>query len=61
MTDLPGVSFDEAVAGGLELTFADVPARYISLAALRATKKATGRPQDLRDLENLPPNTAPET
>ncbi len=61
MTDLLGVSFDEAVAGGLELTFADVPVRYIGLAALRATKKATGRPQDLRDLENLPPNTIPET
>ena len=61
MTSVLGVSFAEAVADGLELTFADVPVRYISLAALRKTKQATGRPQDLRDMENLPPSTAPGT
>lgn len=54
MTDVLGVSFAEALAGSLELTFADVPVRYIGLAALRQAKRATGRPQDLRDLENLP-------
>lgn len=54
MTSLLGVSFDEAISNALELTFGDVPVRYIGLAALRATKQATGRPQDLRDLENLP-------
>ncbi len=57
MTNLLGVSFEEVVAEGLELTFADVPVRCISLAALRATKQATGRPQDLRDLKNLPPGS----
>ena len=63
MTQVLGVSFEEVAAGALEMTFGDVPVRYIGLTALRATKAATGRPQDLRDLENLPPgpNTAPGT
>ena len=54
MTQVLGVSFEECAAGSLEIAFADVPVRYISLTALRRTKRATGRPQDLRDLENLP-------
>jgi hypothetical protein len=54
MTGLLGVSFEEAVAESLEILFEEVPVQYIGLAALRATKLATGRPQDLRDLENLP-------
>ena len=54
MTNLLGVSFEEAVRDALEITFSGVPVRHISLAALRAAKRATGRPQDLRDLENLP-------
>jgi hypothetical protein len=54
MTSVLGIGFEEAAADALELLFADVPVRYIGLAALRATKLATGRPQDLRDLENLP-------
>ena len=54
MTEVLGVGFAEATADVLTLIVSDVPVRYISLAALRATKQATGRPQDLRDLENLP-------
>ena len=54
MTSVLGIEFEEAAADAPELLFADVPVRYIGLAALRATKLATGRPQDLRDLENLP-------
>ena len=54
MTSVLGIGFEEAAADALELLFADVPVRYIGLAALRATKLATGRPQDLWDLENLP-------
>ena len=54
MTNLLGVSFEEAVADALEMTFSGVPVRHIGLAALRATKQATGRPQDLQDLANLP-------
>lgn len=54
LTDLQGVGFDEAFSTSLELLFDDVPVRYIGLAALRIAKQASGRPQDLRDLENLP-------
>ena len=54
MTSILGVSFEEATADALDIVFGDVPVRHISLSALRATKRATGRPQDLRDLENLP-------
>lgn len=54
MTSLAGVTFDECyrphrvVVGG-------VPVRFISLQALRASKRAASRPKDLLDLENLPP------
>jgi hypothetical protein len=54
MTQVLGVSFDDCLSDSLEIQFADVPVRYIGLQALRETKRATGRPQDLRDLENLP-------
>ena len=54
MTQLLGVSFEECLTDFLQLQFADVPVRYIGLVALRATKRASGRPQDLRDLDNLP-------
>ncbi|ALW85551.1 hypothetical protein AUC43_10885 [Hymenobacter sedentarius] len=54
LTELQGVGFDEAFSTGLELVFDNVPVRYIGLTALRAAKQASGRPQDLRDLENLP-------
>ena len=54
MTQMLGVSFEECLPGSLQLQFADVPIRYVGLAALRAAKRVSGRPQDLRDLENLP-------
>ena len=50
MTQMLGVSFEECLAGSLQLRFADVPVCCIGLAALRATKRATGHPQVLRDL-----------
>lgn len=60
MTDLLGVRFAEAIADGLTVPAAGVPVRYIGLAALRLAKQAAGRPQDLRDLENLPVQSLPE-
>jgi hypothetical protein len=57
MTELLGVTFEECVAGCLDLTFSAVPVRYLGLAALRTAKRASGRPQDLRDLDNLPEAT----
>lgn len=54
MAEVPGVEFAAAWLGALELVFEEVPVRYVGLTALRAAKQATGRPQGLRDLENLP-------
>ena len=60
MMDLLGVRFAEAIADGLTVPVAGVPVRYIGLVALRLAKQAAGRPQDLRDLENLPVQSLPE-
>ena len=54
MTQIPGVTFADCQAAALVLEFGGIPVRYINLAALRQTKRATGRLQDLHDLENLP-------
>ena len=55
LTQVKGVSFEECAANALVIESAEIPVRYINLAALRKTKAATNRPQDLKDLENLPP------
>ncbi len=55
MTQLLGVTFEECAADALVVEMAGVPVPYINLRALRKAKAATGRPQDLQDLENLPP------
>jgi hypothetical protein len=55
MTQLLGVTFEECATDALLVEIAGVPVRYINLAALRKAKAATRRPQDLQDLENLPP------
>lgn len=54
LTQTPGVTFEECERDALVLVADNVPVRYVNLAALRQTKQATGRPIDLRDLENLP-------
>ncbi len=55
LTEIRGVSFADCRAHALSVTFGDVTVRYIGLGALRLAKAAAGRPQDLLDLENLPP------
>lgn len=55
MTQLLGVTFAECATDALLVEIAGVPVRYINLVALRKAKAATSRPQDLQDLENLPP------
>ncbi len=55
LTQVKEVTFAECAANALVTETAGVPIRYINLAALRKTKAATNRPQDLQDLENLPP------
>jgi len=49
-----GVDFSQAYPRRIESTLEGVPVRIISLADLRANKRASGRPKDLADLEQLP-------
>ncbi len=49
-----GVTFDECYKNRVILDTEGVPVNFISLSDLIRNKQATGRPQDLRDLENLP-------
>lgn len=55
LTQVQAVTFEECVTNALVTETAGIPVRYINLAALRKTKAATHRLQDLHDLENLPP------
>lgn len=55
LTEVRGVSFDECANNALVVQVEGLPVYYINLAALRKAKAATARPQDLLDLENLPP------
>ncbi|MGI4734934.1 MAG: hypothetical protein ACRYG7_07115 [Janthinobacterium lividum] len=55
LTQLLGVTFEDCATDALVVEMAGVPVHYLNLTALRKTKAATNRPQDLWDLENLPP------
>lgn len=54
MTFTLGVTFEECYRNRIILTIQDTPVNFISLPDLIKNKRAIGRPQDLRDLENLP-------
>jgi hypothetical protein len=54
LTFTVGVTFDECYKNRVILDTEGVPVNFISLSDLIRNKQATGRPQDLRDLENLP-------
>lgn len=54
MTFTLGVTFDECYRNRIVLLIENVPTNVVSLSDLIRNKRATGRPQDLRDLENLP-------
>lgn len=59
-TDIPGVTdFDAAWSNGVSSVFGEVPARFIGKADFVRAKRASGRPQDLADLEAL--GFTPET
>ena len=53
LTAIDGVSFDEAWAKRIQTQFADVTAFVISRDHLITNKKASGRLQDLADVEQL--------
>lgn len=54
MTSIDGVVFDEAYERRVEIELAEgLRMPFLSLADLRRNKRASGRPQDLADLEAL--------
>src|SRR5262245_19003981 len=50
---LDGVTFETAWANRVVTAFDEVPVTIIGLADLIENKKATGRPQDLEDIERM--------
>lgn len=50
---LPGVDFEDCYAQRVEVEIEEVRLMFIDLESLKKTKKASGRLQDLADLENL--------
>ncbi|MFH1673949.1 MAG: hypothetical protein ABIF87_11080 [Pseudomonadota bacterium] len=53
ITSLEGVDFQQCYASKVQVTIDDVMVNFIDLKNLKKNKKATGRLQDLADLENL--------
>ncbi|MGB3715185.1 MAG: hypothetical protein WA996_12215 [Candidatus Promineifilaceae bacterium] len=53
LTSLTGVSFEACYEKRIVLDVEDLEINFIDLENLKANKKATGRYQDLADLENL--------
>ena len=53
ITDLKGVKFKNCYSSKVEVEIEGTKVNFIALANLKKTKQATGRHQDLADLENL--------
>ena len=53
ISSLEGVDFDTCHASRVEVAVEEVPASFISLEDLKKNKRATGRHQDLADLDRL--------
>jgi hypothetical protein len=53
-TTISGVDFGECYADRVEAVLDGVPVHLISLPHLKRNKQASGRHQDLADLEHLP-------
>lgn len=54
ITFIDGVDFHECFKDCVVTQIDDVKVNVISLEDLRTNKKASGRPKDINDLENLP-------
>lgn len=54
LTAIPGVTFEECWPERIEDEWDEVPVTVIGLGCLRRNKRATGRQQDLADLDRLP-------
>ena len=53
LTSIDGVEFTECYGNKKTVTIDDIDVNFISLEDLKKNKKASGRHQDLADLENL--------
>jgi len=53
LTTIPGVSFDECYKSRVVVDVDGVQVNFIDLENLKKSKRASGRYQDLADLENL--------
>jgi hypothetical protein len=53
LTELTGVSFEEAWPDRLRRPFGEVAVDFIGRDAFLRNKRATGRPKDLGDIEGL--------
>jgi hypothetical protein len=53
VTDLPGVDFDDCYTTRVQVAMEGVQVNFIDLENLKRNKRASGRHQDLADLENL--------
>ncbi len=53
LTTVEGLSFPEAWQTRVDVTLDDIPVFYLSRADLIESKRATARPQDLADLDEL--------
>lgn len=53
LTELTGLTFDDAWAGRIRVPFGAVEVDVIGRAAFIANKRATGRPKDLGDIDSL--------
>lgn len=54
LKQISGISFKEVYTNAIQTVFEDVSLKIIHLNDLKKNKKASGRPKDLNDLENLP-------
>jgi hypothetical protein len=53
LTELTGLTFDEAWSGRMRRAFGDVDVEFIGREAFLRNKRATGRAKDLGDIEGL--------
>ncbi len=53
LTEVTGVSFETCYASRIELDIDGITVKFIDLENLKKNKRATGRYQDLADLEHL--------
>ncbi len=53
LTGVKGLAFGECYGDRIQEEIDDVPVSFIDIDNLKKNKRASGRPQDLADLENL--------